>query len=177
MLFTAQELIDVVLMTLGVGFIFMDFFKVPRVVSFDWRALGWSCLVTAPAIILHELGHKFTAIGFGAEATFHAAYLFLLLGIILKIIRSPFIFFVPGYVTIPAILPAFPLALVAFAGPGVNGLLYVLAVVVLAKTQPSRRAHLFWLFTRKINGFLFIFNLLPIPGFDGYNVLRAFLSF
>ncbi len=177
MFFTAQELVDVVLMTLGVGFIFMDFFKVPRVVSFDWRALGWSCLVTAPAIILHELGHKFTAIAFGAQATFHAAYIFLLLGIILKLIRSPFIFFVPGYVSIPVLLSALPLALVAFAGPGVNGILYMLAVYVLSKFHFSRRTQLFWLFTRKINGFLFIFNLLPLPGFDGFNVLRALFSF
>ena len=172
MLFTLQELIDVVIMTLGLGYIFMDFFIIPRVSRFDWRALLLACLVTAPGIILHELGHKFVAIGFGAEATFHAAYLFLLLGIILKLVRSPFIFFVPGYVAITTTLPTLPTALVAFAGPAVNGLIYLLSVIVLENVR-SKRARMFWTFTRRINGFLFIFNMLPIPGFDGFTFFSS----
>ncbi len=175
MLFSLNELLDVILMTLGVGFIFMDSFKVPRVVSFDWRALGWACLVTAPAVILHELGHKFVAIGFGADATFHAAYVFLAIGIFLKVIRSPIVFFVPGYVSIPATLATGPLALIALAGPGVNGIIYLIATGVLMRTQQlSRRAQLLWMFTRRINGLLFVFNLLPLPGFDGLKVFSAF---
>ena len=170
-----QELFDVILMTLAVGYIFMDFFKVPRVLGFQWRALLLGALVTAPAVILHELAHKFVAIGFGAQATFHAAYIFLALGIFLKLVKSPIIFFVPGFVTIPVALPLMPLALVSFAGPGVNGLLYIISVYVMAKysKKMSRRTNIVWLFTRRINGFLFILNMLPFPGFDGFKVYAS----
>ena len=173
MLFVLQEFIDVIVMTLGLGFIFMDFFTVPRVARFDLRAFGLACLVIAPAVILHELGHKFVAIGFGADATFHAAYLFLLLGIILKLIRSPFIFFVPGYVAITTALPFGPTALVALAGPAVNGVLYLMSRLVLKQSTLSPQTRRLWIFARRINGFLFIFNMLPVPGFDGFTVFSS----
>ncbi|MEK6849690.1 MAG: hypothetical protein AABY01_03925, partial [Nanoarchaeota archaeon] len=78
MFITLYEILDVLIMTLGVGYIFMDIFR-PKGAAFNLHALWLSCLVTAPGIILHELSHKFTAIAFGAEATFHAAYKFLAL--------------------------------------------------------------------------------------------------
>jgi Zn-dependent protease len=172
MLFTLSELLDVILMTLGVGYIFMDLFKVPRVTLFDWRAFGRSCLVTAPAIILHELGHKFVAVAFGADATFHAAYAFLALGLILKLFKSPIIFLVPAYVSFSATLTSGESALVAFAGPAINGVLYLSSLFAL-KQHLTPRGRAFWLMTRKLNGMLFIFNLLPLPGFDGFHLFRA----
>jgi Zn-dependent protease len=173
MLFTLNEVLDVLIMTVGVGYIFMDIFKIPKLAHFNWRGFWLSCLVTAPGIILHELGHKFIALTFGAQAVFHAAYKFLALGIILKLISSPFIFFVPGYVSITP-LPAVQSAFVAFAGPAVNGLLYLAAVIALQK-QRSPKWQLFWCITRRLNGFLFLFNMLPIPGFDGFHVISSFL--
>lgn len=173
------EVFDMLLMTFVVGFIFMDIFKVPRLVGFQWRALLWAALVTAPAIILHEFGHKFVAIGFGQEAVFHAAYVWLAIGVFLKLIRSPFIFFVPGFVTVPVTLAAMPLALVAFAGPAVNGILYMISIFVLLKygKNLSNKARIMWIFTRRINGFLFILNMLPIPGFDGFKVFGGLFGF
>ena len=176
MFITPREVIDILVMTLGVGFIFMDIFKVPRVTKFDWHALMWACLVTGPAVILHELAHKFVAIAFGVEAVFHAAYPFLLLGIILKLVRSPIIFLIPGYVSLPALLPTIPLMLVAFAGPALNGLLYILAVYVMQTRKLSRKAFVLWFATRRINGFWFILNLLPIPGLDGFKVFAALFT-
>lgn len=175
MLFTLNELVDVIIMTLGVGYIFMDLFKVPRVTAFDWHAFGRSCLVTAPAIILHELGHKFVAVAFGADATFHAAYAFLVIGLFLKLIKSPLIFLVPAYVSFSATLTGGETALVAFAGPAINGLLYLASLIILKQTL-SPRWHAFWRMTRKLNGLLFIFNLLPLPGFDGFHVFSALFS-
>jgi len=173
MFFTIRELFDVLFMTAGVAFIFMDIFKVQRLAGVQWKAFLWAALVTAPAVILHELAHKFTAMAFGAEATFHAAYLFLAFGIFLKLIRSPFIFFVPGYVTIPAALPMIPMALTAFAGPALNGILYLISVFVMENFRMQRRGRIFWFVTRRINGLLFILNMLPIPGFDGFKVYTA----
>jgi Zn-dependent protease len=177
MLLTLRELLDLLVMTIGVGFIFMSVFKVPRVLSFDFKGFLWACLITAPALIFHELAHKFTAIAFGAQATFHAAYSFLALGVVLKLINSPFIFFVPGYVEIPASLPPMQTALVALAGPALNGVLWLIARIVVRYVPLSNRGRIVWTLMRRLNGFLFIFNLLPIPGFDGFTVFKGFFGF
>jgi Zn-dependent protease len=56
-----------------------------------------------------------------------------------------------------------------------NLLLYVVAIIVLrvASLKPVWRA--VWMIVRKMNGFLFVFNIIPIPGFDGYHLLSALL--
>jgi len=41
----------------------------------------------------------------------------------------------------------------------------------------SNRAKIMWLFTRRINGFLFILNMLPFPGFDGFKVYAGLFGF
>ena len=109
-LLTGREIIDIIIMTLGVGFIFKDIFvvhKIPVGEKYDpllhrpnrMENLKLAVLITAPAVIFHELAHKFAALYYGLEATFHAAYGWLGFGILLKLLNSGFIFFVPGYVT------------------------------------------------------------------------------
>jgi Zn-dependent protease len=174
---SAREIIDIAIMTFAVGYIFMDFLLPPALrMRFEWRSLWFACLVTAPALIAHELAHKFTALVAGLEATFHAAYLWLGIGVALKLLHTPFIFFVPGYVSIGcASLPCDPspvvLALTAFAGPALNGALWLVSQAVLNyRRLRSRKWLVFWAVTRRINGFLFILNMLPIPGIDGFSV-------
>jgi len=170
MLFTLLELFDMVVMTLAVGFIFMDLFSPPGE-KFNKKAFLFAILVAAPAIILHEFGHKFVALAFGYTATFHAAYLWLGIGVALKLLRTGFIFFVPAYVSIGgAAVAGLPMSMTALAGPAVNGILFVTAFCVLKFSKPKGKTALFWLVTRQINGFLFIFNMLPIPLFDGWKV-------
>ena len=203
MLFSISELIDVCIMTLGVGFIFQDVFtsiKPKTVQEFDplkkyqvqgkarstntstvsqyfssifSSNLGFAILVTAPAVILHELMHKLVAIGYGLQATFHAAYFWLGLGIILKMLNFGFIFFVPGYVSISGNPLPLQNALIAFAGPGTNLALFAIASLMLkqeAFLKKHRRYIPFLALTKRINGFLFIFNMLPLPIFDGWKV-------
>jgi hypothetical protein len=107
MVITLAEIIDIVIMITAVGYIFMGFLRKPMPPShylgqrkFDWDSFKVACWITAPALIFHELAHKFVAVGYGYDATFHAAYAFLGLGIILRLMQSSFIFFVPGYVAI-----------------------------------------------------------------------------
>ena len=197
MIVSGQELIDVVVMTVAVGFIFMDIFrfpgKEPRMKpGFDWQALGVACLITAPAIILHELAHKFIAIGFGMNATFHAAYFWLAIGIALKLLHFKFIFFIPGYVQ-PCSHPLgstalaaclmqlqnFPLqkAAVAFAGPFLNLVLYVGAWIALKNMKNMSKRTFFVLYlTKQINLLLFVFNMLPFPLFDGFKVYDGLIQ-
>ena len=167
MLFGLLELVDVIVMTLAVGFIFKDLFK-----QFD-RPFLFSCLVTAPAIILHELGHKFVALGFGLEATFNAAYSWLVIGILLKLLNTGFIFFVPAYVSISGIVTPLQSALTAVAGPALNLLLFTTAYFLLKQKKLKTKTFIFLTVTKQINLFLFVFNMLPLPFFDGFKVYQG----
>ena len=175
MIFTLKELFDVIIMTLAVGYIFMDMFR-RHAVGFDKRAFWFACLVTAPALIAHELAHKFVALSFGLQAEFHAAYFWLVIGAALKLLRFGFIFFVPAYVSIGAagltVIPA-QSALIAFAGPFLNLVLFVVAWALLKQRRMKHNTFIFLQVTKQINLFLFVFNMLPIPFFDGMKVYQG----
>jgi Zn-dependent protease len=180
-LFSFSELIDMVIMTAAVGFIFSDMFQKYSRKSdyepldhyqrgFDWEAFRFAAYVTAPAIILHEFGHKFVGLAVGLSATFHAAYKWLLFGVVLKLFNSPFLFFVPAYVSLSGNATPLMYALTAFAGPAINGLLWGGALLCHKQKWLHKKYNTGLLLTAKINMFLFIFNMLPIPGFDGSKV-------
>lgn len=181
MIFTLMELFDIVIMTLVLGFVFKDIFK-PKKLDLDpleqlqnrskvSENFKFAMMLTAPAIILHELGHKFVAMSFGLQAEFNAAYIWLGIALVLALMKSNFIFFVPAYVSIsPG--PKVAMGLAALAGPLVNATLWLTATLLLKyNLVPVKYQQLMYL-TAKINMFLFIFNILPIPGFDGYHVLN-----
>ncbi len=184
-----QELIDIVLMSLIIGYIFKDVFA-PRLrfaTPEEWlknvtprRGLGglsdywFAVLLVAPSIILHEFGHKLVAMWYGLQATFHAAYGWLFIAVLLKTFLPGFVFFVPAYVSYPGIATPFQSGMIALAGPLVNGLLWLLSRRMLGR-RLGRGEERFWLLFRRINGFLFVLNLIPFPGFDGFHVLASLL--
>ena len=183
-LITVREIIDILIMTAVLGYIFMDYIKpsrhidLLRRVGFDWNAFKFSILIIGPGVILHELGHKFVAMAFGLVATFKMWTTGLLFGVVLKLLHSPLIILAPGYVDISG-GAYISRALIAFAGPGVNVLLFGIASVVLKKKKRmTQREYTIWHITKKINLFLFIFNMIPIPPLDGskvfYNLFKAF---
>ena len=181
---TFREVIDLLIVTFALGYIFMPQIKKPRTVldilrpRFDMHDLLFAALVTAPAVILHEMAHKFVALFFGIQAIFKAYFFGLFLGVILSILRSPLIILAPGYVEISG-GSALQQALIAFAGPFFNLLLFFLAKFVLEhKKKFTRTEAIGWHLTKQINIFLFVFNLLPIPPLDGskvfYNLFKTF---
>ena len=182
MILSIQEILDIIIMTIAVGYILMGIFSFRRQKTkklFDWQAFKFSIIVTAPALILHELGHKLVAMAYGLEPVFHAAYTWLGIGIALKLLRTGFIFFVPAYVNICPTggcdnISPLAMSLIAFAGPGMNLILFLGAWVLLRSGKnfsPKIRAILH--VTKVINIFLFIFNMLPIPMFDGLKVYQG----
>jgi len=193
MLFSLNEIIDIAIMTLAIGFVFRDVFHfTPKVEvltpeyylgkgkkGINWTDFWFAAAVVAPSIILHEFGHKFVAIYFGMSAVFQAAYLWLALGIVLKLIGIGFIFFVPAFTSITGQGTAVQFASISFAGPAVNLILWLVALIVLKTTKLKKSTYHFLFLVSRINMFLFIFNMLPIPGFDGYGVFtelaKAFL--
>ena len=183
---TLVEIIDIVIMTAAVGYIFMAFLRMPTQHSylkprkFDWESFKIACWITAPALILHELAHKFVALGYGFNATFHAAYAFLALGIILRLMGSSFIFFVPGFVAIGCngiarcVIPPLQSAIIAGAGPFMNLALFAGAAIALKyKKKMKKRTRVILYLTKIINLFLFVFNMLPFYIFDGYKVFSG----
>ena len=188
MFLSITELLDIVIMTAFVGYIFTGVFKRPRHEEydplkhysrgFDWNDFKFAALAVAPAILLHELAHKTVALSFGLSAVFNAAYTWLALGLIMKLMNFGFIFFVPAYVNIMGQGTPLEFSLIAFAGPLMNLILW-LSTAALLKYKVTKKKYVPLLFiTKQVNMFLFIFNMLPIPGFDGskvfYGLYQAF---
>ncbi|MBW2991399.1 hypothetical protein KY348_06895 [Candidatus Woesearchaeota archaeon] len=195
-----MEILDLVIMTLIIGFIFMDIFKPRKKVEvitpeyylkqrkrFDWNNLWYAAAVVAPSIILHEFGHKFVAIANGMSASFHSpisiqhflnpflifgdfAALLMVAAVVMKILGVGFLFFIPAYVSIAGTGTALQFTAIAFAGPAVNLVLWLGGLIVMKKVKLKKEAYRFVFLVSKINMFLFIFNMLPIPGFDGLKV-------
>ena len=189
-LITFGEIIDLVLMTFFVGYIFSGIIPVRRENyepllhysrGFDFEGLKFTIMATAPAIILHELAHKFVALGFGLDAVFFAFYrssFTLMLGVltvISKLTGFGFMFFVPGFVSIGGNGTHLQYALTAFAGPFVNLILWLGSWYLIKNKKYKKEHYLLLILTQRINMFLFIFNILPIPGFDGYKFFIEFL--
>lgn len=180
-LITIEEIIKLGIMSVVIGFIFTGFYSFrARTVydrmkkrKFDLRDLKFSILVTAPAVVLHELAHKFVAIAYGYTATFEIWGFGLGLGLLLKLIGSPLIIIAPGFVQISELAFTNDLAyrLIAFSGPAVNLVLW-LGSMFLLKTNKrfSIKQTAALKLTKYLNGILFFFNMLPFGPFDGRKV-------
>jgi len=179
-----REIIDIIIMTFAVGYIFYDAIRVPRedydplnyLGGFDWNQLYISALIVAPGIVLHEFAHKIMAMLFGLNATFNAAYLFLGLGLLLKFLNFGFIFFVPAYVSIYGNASPLAFGIVAVAGPFTNLLIWGVCSILLKYKKINRKLVPALILAKKINLFLFVFNILPIPGFDGYKFFVSIIN-
>ncbi len=178
MLISFREVIDLIIMSMVIGFIFSGYIKKPRIgiqkihkKLFDWEDFKFALIITVPAIVLHELGHKFTAMAFGFAASFKIFWGGLGFGILLRLLHSPFLILAPGYVSIPTNLSPITMSIIAFAGPLVNLILFFTASYILNHSTKLTRTQAIALYlTKQINLFLFIFNMLPIPPLDGSKV-------
>jgi len=185
MFISPQEILDIVIMTFAVGYIFSGLFKRQPAEDYDpltyyqkssfWEDLKYSAMIAAPAIVLHELSHKFVAMGFGAQATLHAPYYMYAFVIFLKLINFPLLFFVGGYVSHTLLLPL-PSALVAIAGPLTNLVIWLLCILLIKNKLVNRKHYRMVGLMGKLNMFLFIFNMLPVPGFDGFNFFASLIK-
>ena len=181
-IFSLIELVRLILMGAAIGYILMDFIKSPTTVNnplypkkmFNWEDFRFATIVTAPGIVLHELGHKFVGLAMGIQTEFFASKFGLFLGIFLKWIGSPFIIFAPGYVSLAGTITHFQRFLTSFAGPAMNLLMFFGAYLILDRKRNLTRNQAIALhMTKKINLFLFMFNLIPLPPYDGYHVFTS----
>ena len=188
MFITLQEIIDLVIMTFAIGYIFSDFFKREPLEGYDplayykkpqlWENIKFASMIAAPAVVLHELAHKFIAMAFGAAATLHAPYFWYFAVVLLKLMKFPLLFFVGGYVTHTP-LPPLESSVVSIAGPLTNLVFWLSCWMIVKFGLVHKKYYKILVPVAKLNMFLFIFNMIPLPGFDGYNFIsglfRAFV--
>lgn len=181
-LITPLEIIYLTIIVLVIGYIFsgmIRFRTTPKTVRdityrlrFNMQDLKLAILVTAPAIVLHELAHKFVAMGFGFPAEFHIWGFGLLLALFLRVINSPLIIIAPGYVSIPLVTDPTIYRLIAAAGPAINLILWIGAFLILRFAKNLNKNQMIVLYlTKKINMILFIFNMIPFGPLDGAKIL------
>ncbi len=178
MIIEPLEVLYLALVTLAIGYIFMDLVPVSKPIyslykKFDWNRFKFACLIAAPGIILHELGHKFVAIYFGFNAVFEIWGFGLVLGIFLKAIGSGFILFAPGYVLINGVTNYAQEFFISFAGPIVNLILFGASWLLLNRLKLTRNQAIGLYLMKQINLWLFIFNMIPIPPLDGSKVFYS----
>ena len=187
MIFTLRELLDLVIMTVAIGYIFSAYVRRDPLEGYDpivhysknrfVEDIKQGTLIAAPAIVLHELAHKFVAMAFGATATLHAPLGWYALVVAMRLLNFPLLFFVGGYVTIQTPLPPLESAIVSFAGPLTNLLLYLIITAAIRFGLIHRKYYQIASMSGRLNLFLFIFNMIPLPGFDGYNFFSKLVQF
>lgn len=188
---TITEILALIIVSLYLGFIFSglvsyriktayDYMHKKR---FDSRDFWFAVLVASPGVIAHELAHKFVGLAFGLNAVFVPFYdnlsTLIVAGfsIILKVISSPFILIVPGFVNLQGTITPQISLLTALAGPLTNLALWLGSVYILkTKHNLERRTMAVLSLTSFINKWLFIFNMLPIPPLDGSKVLFGLIE-
>ena len=176
---TFQEILELTIMTLVIGYIFTGLFRFKARTAydyiqkrFDWQEFKFAILVAAPAVVLHELGHKFVAMAYGFSAEFHMFTFGLALGVFLKLISAPFIIIAPGFVNIVAVNSDIAYRIIAFAGPAVNLILWIGSLLILKYAKNlSREKMIFFAASKKLNMILFFFNMIPFGPLDGAKVL------
>ncbi len=176
-LITFIEIINLVILIIVIGYIFSGFVRKPKRLydlyirsRFNLEDIKFASLIAAPAVVLHELAHKFIAIGFGLDASFNLFPFGLLLGILLRFINSPFLIVAPGYVLISQGANELQNILISFAGPFINLILWLVSLFILKTRKLKRNTAIALHFSVIINMWLFIFNMLPIPPLDGSKV-------
>lgn len=189
MFITISEVIAIIAMTLGIGYIFSGYFRKP--VDFDsdnydplkaiqsknnvWENTKFAAMIAAPTIVFHEIAHKIAAVAFGAQATINAPYTMYAIVMILKAMGFPLLFFVGGYVSHTP-LPPLESSIVSIAGPLTNFIIWGICILLVNKKLVKRKYYHILIPMSKLSLFLGIFNMIPIPGFDGYNFFSAIIQ-
>ncbi len=163
--------------------------------SLPWKVATW-LIPLIIAIVFHEVSHGWVANKLGdptarlrGRLTFNPIkhvdpFGTVLLPMILAVTGAPVFGWAKPVPVVSQRLrnPRYHMILVALAGPGMNLLLAVVASILFAGLVATQPQGLIWVFIIQnlinfmvINVFLAIFNLIPIPPFDGGHVVEGLL--
>ncbi|MCW1301285.1 MAG: hypothetical protein QW507_01895 [Candidatus Nanoarchaeia archaeon] len=172
-MFEFSEIVEILGTILLLGFIFEQFLQNPYLRRGIWERILIASLILSPAVVLHELAHKFVALHFNCSAVYNMYFPGLAIGVVLKLLRSPILFFIPAYVSISGQLTRNAIFWISIAGPLTNLLIYLVARVTIHRMEGERAFYTY--LVSRVNLYLFLFNLLPIPYTDGYQALSTFV--
>jgi Zn-dependent protease len=127
-------------------------------------------VVVGTAFVLHELGHKFTAIRLGYYAEYRAWIWGLVLALLLAM-TSPFVFAAPGAVYILGAPNRRDNGIISLAGPLTNLIVAVLSIMFLFLFPMNSAVATYAYAVAYVNTFLGLFNMLPIYPLDGSKVI------
>lgn len=127
-----------------------------------------SFIAVSTGFLLHELGHKKVAQGYGCFAEYRMSPQGLFLAIITSVFG--FLFALPGAVVISGFINAEQNGKISIAGPFVNILIGAVCLVPLLLIDLPNIAFDILYIVALVNGILAVFNLLPIPPLDGSKI-------
>ena len=163
--------------------------------SLPWKLATW-LIPLVIAIVFHEVSHGLVANALGdPTARLRGRLSFnpirhvdpvgtVILPMILAVSGAPVFGWAKPVPVVASRLrnPRYHMILVALAGPGMNLLLALVAALFIAALVAVAAKGVFWAFLGQnllnfmaINVFLAIFNLIPIPPFDGGHVVEGLL--
>ena len=178
--FDKNEVKDLILSSIALAFIFsfdFSFFRDP--ISILLKALVLFFIILF-SFIPHELAHKFVAIKYGYYAKYEMWKHGLLFALVLAIISNGgFIFAAPGAVVIYSIdhfrksrkTLTKENGIISMAGPMTNIIMSILALLLLKLFAFGAVATLILGYLSRVNAFLALFNMIPIPPFDGSKII------
>lgn len=127
-----------------------------------------SGLTVGISFLLHELMHKYIAQKYGLWAEFRAFYKMLFLALLFSLFG--FIIAAPGAVMIRGFVTKERNGKISLAGPLTNIILALIFFIPLLFFKAEGILALFFNYGLTINSLLALFNLIPLPPFDGQKV-------
>jgi len=165
LIFSGQEIKDLVFAWLAVAVIFTIAFRP----SNNYAVIALYFIIylffAGLGVILHELSHKFVAQKYHYNAFFIANYQFTLVSLMISIFGVVLI--APGAVYITPAPDRKRGANISVAGPAMNAALAVLFLLLAFASPPFANI---MVLGAMLNAYLAVFNMLPIPGFDGSKI-------
>jgi Zn-dependent protease len=163
--------------------------------SLPWKLATW-LIPLVIAIVFHEVSHGLVANALGDPTAKQRGRLSfnplkhvdpfgtVILPMVLAVTGAPVFGWAKPVPVVSQRLrnPRYHMILVALAGPGMNLLLAVVAAMLFASLVAASPQGAIWAFVGQnllnfivINVFLAIFNLIPLPPFDGGHVVEGLL--
>ena len=177
--FTFEEIKEILISSLILAFVFfypgLRLFSMP----FEEIVLGFAVyfLIIIFAFIPHELAHKFSAMHYKCVAKYKILWPGLKMALVLAIVTNGyFVIAAPGAVVVysgfvdmwgktRSVLTKKQDAIISASGPAAN--ILVASVMVLFFGDIPLALSIAY-----VNSFLAMFNMIPIPPFDGYKVFK-----
>ena len=160
-----KHLAAAALLVIGVGFsagLYMS-----NVGSSLMLVLTASAVILATSFFVHEIAHKFTAQKRGLWAEFRLTTWGALLTLVFMVLPTPFKLISPGAVMISGSARNDDIGKISIAGPITN---IVLSGTLLGAALIPSSISSILLLGALINGYIAVFNLIPIGILDGFKI-------